>query len=111
MPELPFGHYVVITSLNPDFKYSNNLVSYAQCVVSNISTIERRREDDGAYDIYALHRQTGEALKNISVQVWHETYDYTSRDYKYTKGDLLRRAKKVYAALNQKINTTIIVFI
>ncbi|MBK7311128.1 MAG: hypothetical protein IPI93_10110 [Sphingobacteriaceae bacterium] len=102
MPELPFGHYVVITSLNPDFKYSNNLVSYAQCVVSNIATMERRREDDGAYDIYALHRQTGEALKNISVQVWHETYDYTSRDYKYTKGDLLKTSEKGLCSIKPK---------
>ncbi len=53
MPELPNGHYVIISSLNPDFKYSNNMVSYAQCIVSNIASMERRREDDGSYDIYA----------------------------------------------------------
>jgi len=31
--------------------------------------MERRREDDGAYDIYAMHRQTGEALKNVQCSV------------------------------------------
>jgi uncharacterized protein YfaS (alpha-2-macroglobulin family) len=94
LPELPLGHYVVLTSLDPDFKYNGNLVSYAQCVVSNIATIERRREDDGAYDVYAMHRQTGEVLKNISVQVWHEVYDYGVRDYKFTKGQLLKTNDK-----------------
>lgn len=102
MPELPFGQYVIITSLNPDFKYEENLVSYAQLVVSNIATLERRREDDGSYDIYAMHRQTGEALKNVSVQLWYEFYDYNARDYKFTKGDLLKTDDKGHLSIKPK---------
>jgi len=102
MPELPFGQYVIITSLNPDFKYQNNLVSYAQCVVSNIATMERRREDDGSFDIYAMHRQTGESLKNVAVQVWYEYYDYNARDYKFTKGDLLKTNEKGHLNIKPK---------
>lgn len=102
MPELPNGHYVIISSLNPDFKYSNNMVSYAQCIVSNIASMERRREDDGSYDIYALHRQTGETLKNVKVQMWYEKYDYSDRDYKFIKGDLLQTDANGYLNIAPK---------
>src|SRR6185369_7877669 len=34
IPKLPYGYYIILTSVNPDFKYSNNLTSYAQCIVS-----------------------------------------------------------------------------
>lgn len=96
MPELPYGYYLVLTSLNPDFKYNNNLTSYATCIVSDMADIERRREDDGTYDFYALHRQTGEALKNITAQVWYEKYNYVSRDYEIRKGETLKTDDKGY---------------
>lgn len=90
LPELPFGYYIIIASHNPDFKYDNNLVSYAQTIVSNMATLERRRDDNGSYDIHAINRFSGEPLKNISIQVWHEKYDYSLRDYKFYKGELLK---------------------
>lgn len=95
MPQLSYGYYMVLTSLTPDFKYTNNLTSYAQCIVTNIATIERRR-DDGTYDFYALNRQTGEPLKNINVQLWHEKYNYVSRDYEIKKGESLKSDDKGY---------------
>lgn len=101
MPELPYGYYMVITSLSPDFKYSNNLTAYAQCIVSEITTIERRK-DDGSYDFFALNRQTGEPLKNINLQVWHEKYNYTSRDYEIKKGMSLKSDDKGYFNISYK---------
>ena len=102
LPELGPGHYVIITSLSPDFKYGNNLVSYAQCVMSNIVSVERRREDDGSYDVFAIHRFTGEPLKNINLQMWHEVYDYNERDYKYTKGEMLKTDDKGFVNIPPK---------
>lgn len=99
MPELPYGYYIVLTSLTPDFKYANNLTSYAQCIVSDITTIERRK-DDGSYDFYAIHRQTGEPLKNISVQFWHEKYSYVTREYEIKKGDNLKADEKGFFNIN-----------
>ncbi|MCE3229241.1 MAG: hypothetical protein K0S32_3792 [Bacteroidetes bacterium] len=93
MPELPYGYYIIISSINPDFKYSNNLTSYAQCIVSDITTIERNK-NDGSHDFYALHRQTGEPLKGISAQVWYEKYNYVIRDYEMRKGELLKTNEK-----------------
>ncbi|MBL7921411.1 MAG: hypothetical protein JNJ40_13925 [Bacteroidia bacterium] len=85
MPELEPGYYIVLSSLNETFKYDNNLSAYATCIVSDIASKERRR-DDGSYDFYAIHRQTGEPLKNITAQLWYEYYDYKERDYVIKKG-------------------------
>lgn len=99
MPSLEFGYYMVLASLTPDFKYNNNLTAYSQCIVSNIATIERRN-DDGTYDFYALNRTTGEPLKNINVQLWHEKYNYTSRDYEIKKGETLKSDDKGFFKIN-----------
>ena len=93
VPDLAAGYYVLISSLNPDFKYESNLTSYAPVISSDITTVERRR-DDGSYDFYAIHRQTGEPLKNINVQVWHEKYSYVTREYEVKKGEFLKSDEK-----------------
>ncbi len=85
IPELPIGYYVILTSLNSDFKYANNIAAYSSCVISDIASVERKR-DDGSYDIYALHRQSGLPLKNVTIQLWNEEYSYTTREYVVNKG-------------------------
>lgn len=95
MPELAAGYYVILSSLNPDFKYESNLTSYAPVIASDITTIERRK-DDGSYDFYAVHRQTGEPLKNITAQVWHEKYSYVTREYEVKKGESYKTDDKGY---------------
>ncbi len=85
LPELAAGYYVILNSLSEDFKYTNNISAYSTCIISDIASTERKKED-GSYDFYALNRQTGEALKNISAQVWYENYDYKVRDYIIKKG-------------------------
>ena len=100
MPDLPYGYYIVLSSLNPDFKFSHNLTSYATFIVSDIADIERRRDDDGSFDFYALHRQTGEPLKNITAQVWYEKYNYVSREYETRKGETIKSDANGYFNVN-----------
>ncbi len=102
VPELNCGYYILIASVNPDFKYQKNLVGYSQFVVTNIASIERRREDNGSYDVHVVNRFTGEALKNVSAQIWYEKYDYSARDYKYYKGELLKTDEKGYLNIKNK---------
>jgi uncharacterized protein YfaS (alpha-2-macroglobulin family) len=85
LPELPAGYYVILNSLTEEFKYTNNITAYNTCIISDIASIERRK-DNGSYDFYVLHRQTGDALKGITAQVWYENYDYKSREYLIKKG-------------------------
>lgn len=93
LPELPAGYYVILNSLTEDFKYNNNMTAYSTCIISDIASTERRR-DDGSFDFYALHRQTGEALKNISAQIWFEHYDYKDREYTLKKGPSYKTDEK-----------------
>ena len=93
LPELPFGYYVILSSLTEDFKYADNISAYSTCIISDIASTERRKEN-GSYDFYAMHRQTGESLKNLTAQIWYENYDYTERDYKIEKGALLKTDEK-----------------
>ncbi len=103
IPELEAGYYVLLSSLNENFKYDNNLSAYATCIISDIASKERRR-DDGSYDFYALHRQTGEPLKNITAQLWYEYYDYKERDYVIKKGPAYKTDDKGF--LNVAAGTT-----
>jgi uncharacterized protein YfaS (alpha-2-macroglobulin family) len=98
LPELPVGYYVILSSLTEDFKYANNISAYSTCIISDIASTERRK-DNGSYDFYALHRQTGEPLKNITAQVWYEDYDYGDREYKIKKGPALKTDDNGYVAV------------
>lgn len=95
LPELATGYYVILSSLTPEFNYNNNITGYSTCIISDIASTERRK-DDGSYDFYALHRQTGEPLKNVTAQIWFEKYDYKDRDYKITKGPNFKTDDKGY---------------
>jgi uncharacterized protein YfaS (alpha-2-macroglobulin family) len=99
LPELPVGYYVILNSLSEDFKYTDNITAYNTCIVSDIASTERRR-DNGSYDFYTLHRQTGESLKNISAQVWYENYDYKSREYVIKKGPSYKTDEKGFLNLS-----------
>ncbi|MBC7694772.1 MAG: hypothetical protein H7141_04915 [Burkholderiales bacterium] len=106
LPELPAGYYVILNSLTEDFNYNNNMSAYSTCIISDIVSTERRR-DNGSYDFYALHRQTGEPLKNISAQIWFEHYDYKDREYRINKGPSFKTDGQgflnvSYSSLNDK---------
>jgi uncharacterized protein YfaS (alpha-2-macroglobulin family) len=91
--DLPYGYYVILASINPDFKFNNNLTSYGQYLVSDLTLIERNR-DEGSHDFYALNRFSGEPMKNISVQLWHEKYSYVTREYEMRKGEMIKSDDK-----------------
>ncbi|MCF8424171.1 MAG: hypothetical protein K9H41_07505 [Bacteroidia bacterium] len=99
LPELAAGYYVILNSLTEDFKYTNNISAYSTCIISDIASTERRREN-GSYDFYALHRQTGEPLKNITAQIWYENYDYKDREYVIKKGASFKTDEKGFLNVN-----------
>ncbi|MES2760858.1 MAG: alpha-2-macroglobulin family protein, partial [Bacteroidota bacterium] len=102
LPELPAGYYVILNSLTEDFKYSNNVTAYSTCIISDIASTERRK-DNGSYDFYTLHRQTGDALKGITAQVWYENYDYKGREYVVKKGPSFKTDDKGFVNLSYEI--------
>ncbi|MGE0566571.1 MAG: alpha-2-macroglobulin [Bacteroidia bacterium] len=90
VPDLPAGYYIILASLNEDFEFNNNITAYAQCISSNLATLEKRYPEGDKYDVYIMDRFSGKRLPNVDVQVWHEKYDYKIRDYKFTKGPKLK---------------------
>jgi len=86
IPELGFGHYVVLLGSDKTFSYNENAIAYTAIWSSNISYVNRRMEN-GSYDFYVQHRQTGEPLKGVSAQLYYEKYNYTLRKYEYIKSE------------------------
>ena len=86
IPELPFGHYVILVGSEKTFSYKNNGVAYAATWASNISYIDRRMTN-GSYDFYVQHRETGAPLKGVSSQLYYEKYNYTLRKYEYVRSE------------------------
>lgn len=95
IPELMFGHYIILIGSDKGFSYKNNGVAYAATWISNISYVNRRMEN-GSYDFYVQHRQTGEPLKGVSAQLYYEKYNYTSRKYEYVRSEKYSSDEKGY---------------
>ena len=86
IPELPLGHYLVITGSDKQFSTKKSGVSYTSVWMSDISYLDRRKAD-GSIEFYALHRQTGEPLKGTGAQLWIQKYNYISRKYEWSKSE------------------------
>ncbi|MCE3279083.1 MAG: hypothetical protein K0S44_1274 [Bacteroidetes bacterium] len=95
IPGLNLGHYIILVGSDSSFSYKNNGVSFAATWVSNISYVNRRMEN-GSYDFYLQHRQSGEPLKGIVAQLYYEKYNYASRKYEYEKSEKFQTDDKGY---------------
>ncbi|MFL5764493.1 MAG: alpha-2-macroglobulin family protein [Bacteroidia bacterium] len=86
LPELPLGHYVILAGSDKMFSYKNNGIAYAGTWMSDLSYVNRRMEN-GSYDFYVQHRQTGAPLKGVTAQLYYEKYNYTLRKYEYVRSE------------------------
>ncbi len=84
MPQLSEGRYLILIGSDRNFTFAKNAIVYGQTWISNISYI-RREISDSNIEIYALHRETGEPLKDIIVEVYKRIYSPDSRQYIYEK--------------------------
>lgn len=85
MPAIQEGHYVLLSSLDKEFSQKSNIRSYVTFWSSNIAYMYQK-ENDGDYQFFMMHRQTGYPLPNVKAQAWVEYYDYKTREYKRSKG-------------------------
>ena len=88
LPELAFGSYFIICSDTSTFQFKRNAIAYAELNISNMAYI-LRNNPDGTIDGYVFDRIVGDRLKNITVQLWVENYNYTTRKYEFEKRDKL----------------------
>jgi uncharacterized protein YfaS (alpha-2-macroglobulin family) len=88
MPELPAGYYLILTGSAADFSFTNQAVAYADTWVSNLCYLKRSNADYTT-TFTVLDRNTGLPVPNASVQIYREKYNYTIREYEYTRGPSL----------------------
>ena len=83
---LPYGHYILFISQNNDFNFDNELLSYKDFMVSDISYLQRRLTN-GTYDVFVTNRNSGEPLKDVIVTEYYSKYNYVTRSYNIIKGN------------------------
>ncbi|HSH66114.1 MAG TPA: MG2 domain-containing protein [Bacteroidia bacterium] len=86
IPDLPVGNYVILLASSKEFTYKNNGVSYAPVSVSGISYIVRQL-DNGSYDCFVQHRETGVPLKNVTAQLFYEHYNYKTQKREFNSSE------------------------
>ncbi len=95
IPALPLGQYVILAGTNETFDYQSNAVAYDFIAVSRMAYIHRTQED-GSMDFYVMDRASGSPLKNVSVQMWKNKYDYNTSKYQDSKGELFTTNQEGY---------------
>ncbi|MEX0636006.1 MAG: MG2 domain-containing protein, partial [Ferruginibacter sp.] len=102
---LPIGSYILLSSIQANFRLTNNILTSQMLYISNISYIENNEKN-----MYVLHRKSGQPLSNATVQVWENEYDYDSRKNIANPGEKFRTDVNGLASLelNQnKYNTNL----
>ncbi len=77
---LPQGRYMVLASSNPGFAVQKNSLAASAFYVSDIAYIHNND------DVFVLNRTTGQPLAGATVQLWHGSYNYTSRKQTVVRG-------------------------
>lgn len=93
---LPIGEYILLSSANKLFNLNKNPLMASKFYVSSISYVNSGR------DVFVLDRESGTPLADASVQVWRTYYNYSKRDYIYSKKELLQTNKNGYVKLSKK---------
>jgi hypothetical protein len=74
------GTYLILSSIKPDFSFTENIIAKEVTYVSNISYITNNKDE-----LYILDRENGQPLSKATVQLWQQTYNYSTRKYDNAK--------------------------
>ncbi len=73
------GYYVLLASTDKNFSCDENIVTYNNFWVTEISYVSRRI--DGNVNFYLLNRKTGYSLANARIKAYKSEYNYQKREY------------------------------
>lgn len=79
LPELDYGHYVLMLSSNEAFTYDKEAVVLSTFQVSNLEL--NLKAFDGEYAVLVTERIAGNPLNDVNVRVNVNKYSYTLRKY------------------------------
>ena len=92
---MPAGQYVIAISDNKEFSHNKHPVAYDFIAVSNLSYIQRQREN-GNYDFYMLNRKTGKPIEGVSAQLLYRVYNTSKKSYQLERGQTYYSDKSGY---------------
>jgi uncharacterized protein YfaS (alpha-2-macroglobulin family) len=81
MPQLSFGHYVLLCASDSTFSFTQNAVAYGSFQISRISYINRKIPDRGEEFLF-FNRETGAPLNGVTVKAWRIIFDRKHHDTK-----------------------------
>ncbi len=79
---LPSGVYIILSSIDPYFSLTKNIIAKNIVHVSNISYIH-----NNSNEYYVLNRDNGQPLNNAQVQLWESVYNYQTYQYEEKKAE------------------------
>ena len=85
IPELKTGYYVLLASNDASFPTTTGIISANTFWETNISYLSRN--NNGNNEIVVLHRESGQPLAGIKVQVFYREYNSNARKYDSKAGD------------------------
>lgn len=97
---LPRGEYLILASNSADFDIKKYALAFNFFSVTDIAYINRTGSKQ-ELEFYLVHRHTGQALQNASIQVWNRRYDRSQRRYVKEKGRLLHADADGYVKLTK----------
>ena len=104
MPELPFGFYVVLIDHNKEYSAAKSIGIQSPFWITNLSYI-KTQNDDNSFDIYMLHRQSGQPIKGVNISCFSEYYDYKkSKRVEEKAGNYVSDAKGYFHISNHTKN-------
>jgi Bacterial Alpha-2-macroglobulin MG10 domain/Alpha-2-macroglobulin family/MG2 domain len=92
---LPIGKYAILSSVDNQFSMGKNPLAVVFVHVSNISFVHN------GSDYYVLNRETGQPLANAKIQTWYRQYDYNTRKYQRSNGELKTTDKNGFVKLTE----------
>jgi hypothetical protein len=104
LPTLGLGHYSLIASTKADFDLDTNSISYNHFYVSDLAFLFNSSSTEATNTIYVTNRETGAPIKNATIEVFTQKYDYTTSDYNYNKEQTLTTNDKGLAEVKNSDN-------
>ena len=91
------GTYIILASVEPNFKTVNNYMAKQIVFISNISYVTNNKSQ-----LYVLNRSSGMPIANATVQTWQQNYNYNSRSYVDLKKEKYTTDKNGFVQLVNK---------
>ena len=83
---LPAGYYVLLASSDASFPASKAVMTSNGFWVSNISYVTTN--NNGTNEVIVLHRETGQPMAGVKVQVFYRDYNSHTRSWDSKAGDV-----------------------